>query len=135
MIALSLAGRRILLVEDEYFIADDMVGYFESRGADVIGPVASVRGALDLLASTDKLDAAILDVNLLGELAYPVADALLERGVPFIFATGYDGAVIPSRYAGVRRCEKPVAPSYLAKVLFTPHPAQPPRGNSSPISR
>ncbi|MET0743031.1 MAG: response regulator [Microvirga sp.] len=135
MIDLSLAGRRILLVEDEYFIADDMVGYFESRGADVVGPVASVRGALDLLASTQNLDAAVLDVNLLGELAYPVADALLERGVPFIFATGYDGAVIPSRYAAVHRCEKPVAPSHLAKVLFTAQPAQPPRGNSRPISR
>jgi CheY-like chemotaxis protein len=135
MIALSLAGRRILLVEDEYFIADDMVGYFESRGADIVGPVASVRGALDLLASTKHLDAAILDVNLFGELAYPVADALLERGVPFVFATGYDGAVIPSRFSSVLRCEKPVAPSHLAKALFTPHGAHTPRGNSKPISR
>jgi CheY-like chemotaxis protein len=135
MIALSLAGRRILLVEDEYFIADDMVTYFESRGADVVGPVASVQGALDLLASTTDLDAAIVDVNLFGELAYPVADALLERGVPFVFATGYDSAVIPSRFSSVLRCEKPVAPSHLAVALFTALPAQVPRGNSNPISR
>lgn len=47
-----------------------------------------------------------------------MADALRARGVPFLFATGYDASVIPARYAGVRRCEKPVEPSQIARALF-----------------
>ena len=87
-----MAGQRILLVEDEYFIVDDMVRTFKACGAEVVGPVASVDGALDLIAATERLDGAVLDVNLQGEMAYPVADALVARGVPFVFATGYDEA-------------------------------------------
>ncbi|MBM6594126.1 response regulator [Microvirga pudoricolor] len=114
----SLEGHHILLVEDEYFIADDMVGYFEQSGAVVIGPVGSVEGALKLVAATDRIDAAVLDLNLRGEMSFPIADALQARNVPFVFATGYDGAAIPQRYAGIVRCEKPVAPRKLAEVLF-----------------
>ena len=114
----ALSGRRVLLVEDDYFIVDDMVRAFRASGADVIGPVPSVEGALDLIAETAHLDGAVLDINLRGEMVYPVADALRERGVPFVFATGYDQAVIPPRYAEVTRCEKPVDPSTVAKTLF-----------------
>jgi hypothetical protein len=84
----------------------------------VVGPVASVNGALDLIAETERLDGAVLDVNLQGEMAYPIADALVARGVPFVFATGYDEASIPPRYAHIRRCEKPVDPAKIAKALF-----------------
>lgn len=112
----ALAGRRVLLVEDDYFIVDDMVQAFQAEGVQVIGPVASVDEALDLIA-TERLDGAVLDVNLQGDLAYPVADALIARGVPFVFATGYDAASIPPRYAGVARCEKPVEPARVAQLL------------------
>jgi ActR/RegA family two-component response regulator len=113
----ALEGRRILLVEDEYFIVDDMVRALEASGAGVIGPVASVDDALDLIETTN-LDGAVLDLNLRGEMAYPVADALIERGVPFVFATGYDKAMIPPRYAHVTRLEKPVETDRIARALF-----------------
>ena len=114
----TLAGRRILLVEDEYFIVDDMVRSFEASGAKIVGPAASVDDALKVIRATGHLDGAVLDINLHGEMAYPVADALIERGVPFLFATGYDEATIPPRYAKVVRCEKPVDPDKIAKALF-----------------
>ena len=114
----SLQGRRILIVEDLYFLADDMRADFEQAGAEVIGPVGRISDALDLLKSDVLLDGAVLDVNLAGEMSYPVADALRARRVPFVFATGYDADTIPAAYAGVTRCIKPIEPAKIAKALF-----------------
>lgn len=102
-----LTGRRVLLVEDDYFIADDMACQLEARGAEVIGPVASVDAAIELIEHTECIDGAVVDINLQGLMAWPIADALLRRGVPFVFATGYDSASIPTRYAEIVRCENP----------------------------
>jgi DNA-binding LytR/AlgR family response regulator len=113
----ALAGRRVLVVEDEYLLAAEVVKDIRALGAEVIGPVATVDDALDLLAETERLDAALLDLNLCGEMAFPIADALMERGVPFVFATGYDRFAIPPRYAAVRRFEKPVDIRALAGLL------------------
>jgi DNA-binding LytR/AlgR family response regulator len=104
----ALAGRRVLVVEDEYLLAAEVVKDIKALGAEVIGPVATIDDALDLLAETERLDAALLDLNLCGEMAFPIADALMERRVPFVFATGYDRFAIPPRYVDVRRFEKPV---------------------------
>ena len=109
---------RILLVEDEYFLADDMARSLENRGVEVVGPVATVTAALDLLAEEDAVDGAVLDINLRGEMVYPVADLLLERRVPFVFSTGYDEHVVPRRYAQVQRCEKPVDADRVAAALL-----------------
>jgi len=114
----ALAGRWVLVVEDEYFLADDIVRGLEANGAKVIGPVGDVDDALDLIDEAECLDAAVLDLNLRGEMAYPVADVLLERGIPFVFATGYDNASIPARYHSVNRCEKPVDAPKIARALF-----------------
>ena len=114
----SLAGRRILLVEDEYFIAEDMVRVFKECAAEIVGPASNVEDALELLDATDALDGAVLDVNLQGEMAYPIADALKARGVPFVFATGYDASSIAPPYRDVVRCEKPVSPKTIAQALF-----------------
>ncbi|MGU3362955.1 response regulator [Methylobacterium sp. M6A4_1b] len=83
-----LSGRRVLVVEDEYFLADELDQALEEAGATVLGPAPSVRAALDLLESGPAPDVATVDVNLGGEMAYPVAEALLARGVPFLFTTG-----------------------------------------------
>ena len=115
---MALAGRRVLLVEDEYFIADELQRMFEESGAEVLGPVASVQGALDLIASTPKIDGAVLDMNLREVMVFPVADALQARGVPFVFATGYEKIAIPARYAGVGYCEKPFEATQVAHALF-----------------
>lgn len=113
-----LAERRILLVEDDYFIVSDLARSFEADGAEVVGPAASVADALTLLAANRRVDGAVLDICLHGEMVFPVADALEARGVPFVFATGYDRMVVPPRYAAIRHCEKPVEPAMLVQALF-----------------
>ena len=113
----SLSGCRVLVVEDEYMLADELRSELLDAGADAIGPVASVEQAIDLIARDEMIDAAILDVNLGGEFAYPVADLLLERGIPFVFATGYDLADTPPRFANVVRCEKPINIRSVAQAL------------------
>lgn len=113
-----LAGRSVLLVEDDYLIAEDMACQLKAGGAEVIGPVASVGAAIELIEQTERIDGAVVDINLQGAMAWPIADVLLRRGVRFVFATGYDSASIPARYAEIVRCEKPATPHKIAKVLF-----------------
>lgn len=115
---MTLKGKRILLVEDEYFIAQDMARAMAEAGAVVVGPAATVAEALRLIAASGALDAAVLDINLQGEMVFPVADALTTRGVPFVFATGYDRESIPERFSRRIRCEKPVRPDRVARALF-----------------
>lgn len=121
----ALRGKRILIVEDEYIIASDLACAMEEEGAEVIGPAGSVERALEIVEAERRgFDAAVLDVNLRGRRVYPVADALTARGIPFVFATGYDWGVIPDSYAGVPRCEKPVDKAVLARLVAgsaTPH--------------
>jgi CheY-like chemotaxis protein len=113
----GLRGRRLLVVEDEYLIAADLALALDDGGAEVVGPAGSVEDALELIAAQSPLDAAVLDINLGNERAYPIADALRERGVPFIFATGYDPWIIPQAYRDVPRCNKPVDLRVLARLL------------------
>jgi CheY-like chemotaxis protein len=114
----SLQGRLILVVEDDFLIGYDFATSLEGLGAKVLGPVGSVDDALDLLLETVKVDAAVLDLNLGGELSYPVADALAERGIPFVFTTGYDKAKIAARFSAVTHCEKPVDISKVVQALL-----------------
>lgn len=109
-----LAGKRILVVEDEFYIAMDLERELAEAGATVVGPVASVAEALDLITREPRLDAAALDVNLRGEMVYPVADQLTARMVPYVFATGYNEEDIPEGYSAVTRLFKPVAPGAVA---------------------
>jgi|tagenome__1003787_1003787.scaffolds.fasta_scaffold20986509_8 hypothetical protein len=114
----DLKGRRLLIAEDEYMIALDMADFFEEAGAEVIGPVGSVKDALALVArERGRLDGALLDVTLHNDKIYPVADALCAAGVPFVFATGYDAQSIPQAYADVPRCAKPVDRDQVARLL------------------
>lgn len=103
----SLHGRRLLVVEDEYFIAEDIRVILERHGATVVGPVGELAEARALLACGERIDAAVLDINLHGETVFPLAEELRARGVPFVFATGYSDAAIPSSYGDVARWEKP----------------------------
>jgi ActR/RegA family two-component response regulator len=98
------ATRRVLLVEDEYFIAADMARAFAARGVEVVGPVGNLDEAMQVIDVEDRLDGAVLDINL--------------HGVPFVFATGYDGSMIPERFADVTRCEKPIEARKVARALF-----------------
>ena len=89
----ELSGLRILVVEDEAAISlllEDMLLDF---GCEVIGPAARLAAALDAV-SKEQVDLAILDVNVAGEPIYPVAEALAQRSIPFVFSTGYGSAGI-----------------------------------------
>jgi CheY-like chemotaxis protein len=112
-----LRGRRVLVVEDEYFIADDVAAELAALGADVVGPVPDLARAMAFVASSEPIDLAVLDINLQGEAVYPVADALMTRQVPFVFATGYGPSLIPDRYGDVQRWEKPYDHRDLARML------------------
>lgn len=109
--------RRILVVEDEYLVAEVLADYLRSLGAQVVGPVPTVQQALDVVDADSGLDGAILDINLRGMMIFPVADQLAARHIPFFFTTGYDERSIPDRYAAVPRCEKPVTSPRLKQEL------------------
>lgn len=86
----TLHGRRILVVEDDYLLAESLNDLLIEAGVRVVGPVGNVSDALSLVTSGEEIDGALLDVNVRGQPVFPVADALLERGVPFSFCSGYD---------------------------------------------
>jgi CheY-like chemotaxis protein len=113
----ALRGRRILVVEDEYMIAQEIAEMLAAAGAEALGPVPSVSDAIQLIASEGWIDGALLDVNLNNEAVWPVADALRARDVPVVLATGYDANVIPPAYAHLPRCEKPATGQDLARAL------------------
>jgi two-component sensor histidine kinase len=98
---------RVLLVEDEALIGMMMVDILTELGYSILGPVTNIADAI-ASAKRGDFDTAILDINLKGELVYPVADLLLESGVPFLFVTGYSAERIDKRYAGVPTLQKPL---------------------------
>ena len=102
----DLAGMRVMVVEDEFFMALFIEDVLRSFGCVVIGPVASLAEAMEVV-SREELDAAILDVNLRGQMVYPLAEHLLEQGKPFVFSTGYALSDMPERFRSVRRLGKP----------------------------
>jgi len=112
----DLRGKSVLVVEDEFMIAMDYAMYFEAIGATVVGPVSSVPQALAMLRE-QRIDAAVLDIDLQGTKAFMVADALMERRIGFVFASGYDDIVIPERFSGVIRCGKPAKAADVADAL------------------
>ena len=117
-VPVSLKGRQILVVEDDFLIGYDFAQALQRLGVLVLGPVGNIDDALDLLAETLDIDGAVLDLNLGGEMSYPIADALAERSIPFVFTTGYDKENIAGRFAAVTRCEKPVEISQVVQAIF-----------------
>lgn len=112
-----LQGRRVLVVEDEFMIAEAVSRGLRKAGAEVIGPASSVPSALSLLAEAGDVDAAVLDINLGDHKVYPVVDVLLGQHVRCVFATGNDAADVPPAYAALTRFEKPVDTSCLIEAL------------------
>lgn len=112
--AQPLAGRRVLVVEDEFIVAAMLADMLEDEGAEVIGPIGTQADALAVAAS-EALDVAVLDWNLNGEPGAPVARILRARGIPFAISTGY-GAV-EAEFADVPVLNKPYAPARLTACL------------------
>ncbi|UPA26687.1 response regulator [Shinella oryzae] len=108
MSSLPLSERTYLLVEDEYFTASELMACLEEAGARVLGPVAHLDHALEVLSHIQAGDAAILDINLQGEMVYPFIDGLLERNIATVFVSGYEPDDIPQRYRALPSFQKPV---------------------------
>lgn len=107
----------MLIVEDEMLVALELESLLQRQGCAVMGPVPTVPRALALL-DRERPDAALLDLNLNGQLATPLATALAERGVPFVVVTGYGR--MQSREPELQnapRVEKPVNHQKLVRVL------------------
>lgn len=114
---MSFYGKRVLVVEDEFLVALGLEDNLRSLGCIVIGPAQSLASAMQM-AAREQVDAALLDVNLAGEAVYPAAAILAERGIPFLFCSGYTGAGrIPAAFTDVPRVAKPYTSKAIAEAL------------------
>ncbi|MGN7161469.1 response regulator [Sphingomonas sp. SAFR-052] len=114
---MPLSDCHILVVEDEYLLARDLQIELEDAGAIVIGLEGSSESALDKIRNTVKIDAVILDLNLGGKNAFGVADELMARQIPFIFASGYDNYDAMLRYPAAINCMKPYSAERVIRLL------------------
>jgi CheY-like chemotaxis protein len=116
--AAILANIRVLVVEDETLVAmllEDMIG---DLGGTVVASASRLSRALEIISAPGNcFDLAVLDVNLGGEEAFPVASALAERGVPFAFSTGYGNAGLPEAWRGRPTLQKPFTQEQVGSVL------------------
>ena len=108
----SAEGRRVLVVEDEMTIVLLIEKALLDLGIEIIGPTPRLDAALKL-ARAPQIDAAILDINIIGGNSYPVADLLAERGIPFVFCSGYSDWALEERHRDRPRLTKPFSPEIL----------------------
>ena len=112
----ELAGHLVLVVEDDYFIAEEICAALREKGASVIGPAADVEHGRMLMAR-QPLDCAVLDVNLHGEHVFQLAGELRARGVQSIFATGYDESFLPTAFRDAIYLQKPIDLAALVRAV------------------
>jgi DNA-binding response OmpR family regulator len=103
----DLSGHRILVLEDDYYLATDTARALQGAGAQVIGPCPNEDAAQDEMAGATPTG-AVVDINLGHGASFRIARELRERGIPFVFVTGYDQEVVPPEFAAVERLQKPV---------------------------
>jgi CheY-like chemotaxis protein len=127
----DLRGLRVLVVEDEFLVSLDLEAMLRELGAEVIGPFSGLERAA-AVARAERLDVALLDVNVGGQLVTPVADALAERAIPFVFCTGYGAASLPAPHVAVPILMKPCQAQQLKETLLSAlHGDAPPSGNKA----
>lgn len=112
----DFTGLRVLVVEDEALVAMLVEDMLADLGCVVIGPIAELDEALQMVTDTE-VDCAVLDVNLAGRPIFPVADALKAKGVPFCFASGYGEAGVRDDHRGAPVLQKPFREADLARAL------------------
>lgn len=112
----ELAGKRVLVVEDELLVAMLVEDMRADAGCIVVGPFARVPAAL-AAARVEAVDVALLDVNVAGEMVFPVAHMLEGRGIPFLFVTGYGQAALPPDRPHWKACVKPFRSRHLTECL------------------
>jgi DNA-binding response OmpR family regulator len=112
----NLAGATVLVVEDDFYLADDEKDALEAAGAQVLGPCPSIAEALTVVEA-HELHAAILDVSVVDGPSFDLARMLSARGIRTLFVTGYDAGLIPSDLSEKTRLQKPIAKHTLVKAV------------------
>jgi len=112
----GLAGRRVLVVEDESMVTMLLQDFLEDMGCEVAGVASRLKEALEKIDAL-AFDVAILDVNLNGQQTLPVAQALLARGRAIVFATGYAATSVPPELRAVPILQKPFQQQDLERAL------------------
>lgn len=115
----NYANARVLLVEDDFLIGLSLKAMLEQIGCEVIGPIASLTKAMEIVENDQTLDAAVLDINIIGGTSVPLAERLSAERRPFFFVTGYQspGDLLPDRFQSIRRLNKPVDENSLSRAL------------------
>lgn len=108
--------QRILVIEDEAMISMLIEEMVLDSGAEIVGPLATFSEAMDA-AREAEFTVAVLDLNLNGTLSYPIADVIRERGIPIIFATGYDADGLLERFRGCQTLQKPFSQNDFMKAV------------------
>lgn len=96
----------VLIVEDEYFIAHDLVRALKEDGLEALGPVSGPAAAL-LALDQQVVDFAVVDINFDGDISFEIATELRRRAIPFLFPTGYDTSVLPAEFDDAVLLQKP----------------------------
>jgi len=114
----ALSGRRVLVVEDESLVAMLLETILEDMGCTPVGPASNIDEGMALATDGERLDAALLDVNVAGRQVFPVAQALKDRGVPFVFSTGYGEGGLPEEWRGQSTIQKPFTEAAVRQALM-----------------
>jgi DNA-binding response OmpR family regulator len=113
----AFAGRRVLVVEDDFLISLTTTDLLESTGCVIVGPAARMSAALEL-ARSESLDAAILDIDIAGEAVWPIAEELKRRHVPFLFLSAFSELnAIPALFSAAPHLEKPLEQDRILLAL------------------
>lgn len=114
----ALTGLRVLVVEDEVAVALMIEGMLQDLGCEIVASVARLPAAEEAAAAA-QIDLAVLDVNLHGQLVFPVAEKLSDRGIPFVFSTGYGASGLPPEMATRPVLSKPYFTRELETAILT----------------
>jgi CheY-like chemotaxis protein len=122
--SMQTSGRkhRILVVEDEAMISMLLEDMVSDCGGEIVGPVATFDVAL-ALAREAEFSVAVLDLNLNGTLSYPIAEVILDRGIPVIFATGYGASGLLEKFRDCATLQKPFTQKDFAEAIAVACPA------------
>jgi DNA-binding NtrC family response regulator len=112
----DIRGMRVFIAEDEFLVALALEDDLLSHGCTIVGPFTRLDDA-KRAAALEEIDIALLDINMNGQMAYPVADEFLSRGIPFIFMSGYGTSALPEAYRNTPRIPKPYDPGMLMKEI------------------
>lgn len=113
-----LKGLRVFAVEDESLVAMQLEDILDELGCVVAGLAMRVRRAMEMLDRGTAIDVAVLDVNVAGEKVFPVAERLLQMGVPFLFATGYGRSGLDGQWLDRPVVQKPYTSDQIAEAIL-----------------